>query len=95
MLKRTPSKTRNMNKEQNSGHRKDPHLDIPSVANEDKHMNYLASEEKDEGSTGETRTSNHDSEGRRTEWEEGIKEGKRNAEENSFQKRDLDESEEY
>jgi hypothetical protein len=84
-----------MNKEQNSRHRKDPHLDIPSVANEDKHMNYLANEEKNEGSTGETRTPNGDNENRRKDWQEGIKEGKRKAEENSFQKRDLDESEEY
>ena len=79
---------------------KDPHLDVPSEANRDKHINFLEEEEKEEQVSGEARKQNEEVTERRKEWERGIEAGKEERkkdqkEEPPFQKTDLDEQEEY
>lgn len=67
----------------------------PSVANEEKDINFLAEEEKERESVRDKGKDDRD-ERRREEWQRGIKEGKKNREEPpSFEKRDLNEQEEY
>ncbi|MFT3704837.1 MAG: hypothetical protein QM802_20900 [Agriterribacter sp.] len=55
---------------------KDPQLDVPSVANQDKHINFLAEEEKSEPIIGVDLQHEEDEE-RQRKWKEGIEEGKR------------------
>ena len=75
---------------------KDPHLDTPSVANEDKHINFREEEEKAQNFGAGVDLQNQVDEQRRKEWKEGIDEGKREAEQNRpFEKRDLNEDETY
>lgn len=86
----------NENKPRKLEEPKDPSLDIPSVANEEKHINFLAEEEKDQESINQKGRENDSNEKRREEWQSGIEEGKKNREQPpSFQKRDLDDDEEY
>jgi len=54
---------------------KDRHLDIPSEANRDKHINFREVEEG--GYTGDTDIDDATRE-RQRQWQQGIEEGKRN-----------------
>lgn len=56
---------------------KDPHLDAPSVANEDKHINFLAEEKKARKVAGEIDLQNQEDDQRKKEWQKGIEEGKK------------------
>ena len=52
----------------------DPHLDVPSEANRDKHINFR---EVEDGSDELIRFDNKDEAGkRRSQWQQGIEEGK-------------------
>ena len=53
---------------------KDRHLDIPSEANRDKHINFREAEDVDQGD--ENRPSDEATKRRRQLWEQGIEEGK-------------------
>jgi hypothetical protein len=73
---------------------KDKHLDIPAVANEEKHINFLDEEEKS-STSGNTGTINTEDKERRKEWQEGLEAGKRESlDELPFEKRELNEEEE-
>jgi hypothetical protein len=55
---------------------KDRHLDVPSEANRDKHINFLEIEDPENQNTG-NRREDKETEERRKQWEQGIEEGKR------------------
>ncbi|HEU4632991.1 MAG TPA: hypothetical protein VFS22_03340 [Flavisolibacter sp.] len=65
-----------MNSEQNKpqGTEPDPHLDVPSEANRDKHINFRKLEE-DSGQFVSFRDKDEIKE-RRKQWQQGIEEGK-------------------
>ena len=54
----------------------DPHLDAPSEANRDKHINFLEVEEESSSRSGNDNVDDFASE-RRKEWEQGLAEGKK------------------
>jgi hypothetical protein len=56
---------------------KDPQLDIPSVANQNKHINFLAEEEKAQKNILRVDLDNQEEEERQREWKEGVEAGKR------------------
>lgn len=56
---------------------KDPHLDAPSVANQDKHINFLEEEEKAAQPHISIDLQNEEDEKRKRAWKEGIEAGKR------------------
>lgn len=53
---------------------KDPHLDIPSEANREKHINFLKAEEDNPERTRDHKTDNSN---RREQWKEGLEEGQK------------------
>jgi hypothetical protein len=53
---------------------RDPHLDIPSEANRDKHINFR---EAEEGNNREERRNDKDVEERRKQWRKGLEEGEK------------------
>ncbi len=55
---------------------KDKHLDIPSEANQDKHINFRELEDDGSGGAGNGRRDEVD-EARQQQWREGIEAGKR------------------
>lgn len=55
---------------------KDPHLDIPSEANQDKHINFLDVEDGTDQNEGAGRKDT-ETEERQRQWREGLEEGKR------------------
>ncbi|MGN6436898.1 MAG: hypothetical protein ACTHMM_10210 [Agriterribacter sp.] len=56
---------------------KDPHLDAPSVANQDKHINFLEEEEKADQSAIRIDLQNEQDEKRKQQWKEGLEAGER------------------
>lgn len=56
---------------------KDPHLDAPSVANQDKHINFLEEEEKADQSAIRIDLQNEQDEKRKQQWKEGLGAGER------------------
>jgi hypothetical protein len=56
---------------------KDPHLDIPSVANDEKHINFLAEEEKSRQPVARIDTQNEEDEKRKQRWRDAIEAAKR------------------
>jgi len=56
---------------------KDPQLDAPSVANQNKHINFLAEEENQNEPGIVMDLDNEQVEQRRREWQEGIEAGKK------------------
>ncbi|MGN6494722.1 MAG: hypothetical protein ACTHLE_22220 [Agriterribacter sp.] len=55
---------------------KDPHLDAPSVANQDKHINFLEEEEKADQPDIRVDLQHEEDEKRKRQWKEGIEAGK-------------------
>ncbi len=86
---------------------KDKSLDIPSVANEEKHINFLKDQRNNISDDASRQSQDEQDKKRRKEWKDGIEAGKHRIEqpssqpgknrieEPSFQKRDLNEQEEY
>ena len=56
---------------------KDPQLDIPSVANQNKHINFLAEEENAQKNILRVDLDNQEEEERQRKWKEGVEAGKR------------------
>ena len=71
----------------------DPQLGPPAQANEEKHINFL--EEEDQSDALRIDTSQDDTKQRRDQWQKGLDEGKKKRDQPDFQKRDLNEQEEY
>ena len=67
-----------MERKRDNENKIDPRLDTPSEANTEKHINFLAEEER----SANTKDKNDDdlSRQRRKEWEDGIAEGKKSRE---------------
>lgn len=55
---------------------KDKHLDIPSEANREKHINFLEAEEETTSNNSRRDDSSDDNE-RRKEWQRGLAEGEK------------------
>lgn len=81
-------------KEKKTPEKVDPQLDAPSVANQEKHINFLAEEAREVPARNDSEK--EDIEERKREWREGIEEGKEEQDKKlPFEKRDLNENEEY
>jgi hypothetical protein len=66
--------------------KKDPRLDIPAEANREKHLNFMEAEERtasDGASDSDRFGSTKEDEERRRQWQEGIEEGRKEAEKNN------------
>ena len=64
----------------------DPRLDIPAEANREKHLNFMEAEERtvsDNVSDSDRFGSTKEDEERRRQWQEGLEEGRKAAEQNN------------
>ena len=63
----------------------DKHLDVPSEANREKHINFLDAEEKagsGKNSDGQRSGGTREDEERRKQWQQGLEEGRKSAPQN-------------
>jgi hypothetical protein len=69
---------------------KDPQLDIPSVANQNKHINFLAEEEKVREDILRVDLHHQEEEERQRKWKEGVEAGKREKDKYISSRKDSD-----
>ena len=71
---------------------KDPQLDIPSVANQNKHINFLAEEEKARKNVLRVDLDHQEEEERQHKWKEGVEAGKREKDKDISSRQDTSDS---